>query len=67
MKKKLYILSLILGLGGVCAIAGNSNVTACYWRGVAYQPGETWEEVVDGVTYQYTCKPNGEIVVRPLP
>ena len=28
---------------------------------------EVWEEVVNGVTYRYTCKENGEIVVSPLP
>ncbi|MFR3329109.1 MAG: hypothetical protein ACLTSL_02925 [Odoribacter splanchnicus] len=69
MKKKLYILSLIviLGLGGVYAIAGNSDMNACFWKGRVYQPGEVWEEVVDGVTYRYTCKENGEIVVSPLP
>lgn len=69
MKKKLYILSLvvILGLGGAYAIVGNSDANICFWKGLAYQPGEVWEEVVNGVTYQYTCKANGEIVVRPLP
>ena len=63
MKKKLYILGLvvILGLGGAYA----TNV--CFWKGRAYQPGEVWEEVVNGVTYRYTCKENGEIVVSPLP
>ena len=69
MKKKLYILSLIviLGLGGVYAVGGNSNMNVCYWKGLAYQPGQIWEEVVDGVTYRYMCKENGEIVVSPLP
>ena len=41
MKKKLYILGLVVILG--------------------------LEEVVNGVTYRYTCKENGEIVVSPLP
>ena len=69
MKKKLYILGLvvILGLGGAYAIAGNSDTNVCFWKGRAYQPGEVWEEVVNGVTYRYTCKENGEIVVSPLP
>ena len=58
MKKKLYILGLvvILGLGGAYAIAGNSDTNVCFWKGRAYQP-----------TYRYTCKENGEIVVSPLP
>ena len=69
MKKKLYILGLvvILGVGGAYAIAGNSDTNVCFWKGRAYQPGEVWEEVVNGVTYRYTCKENGEIVVSPLP
>ena len=69
MKKKLYILGLvvILGLGGAYAIAVNSYTNVCFWKGRAYQPGEVWEEVVNGVTYRYTCKENGEIVVSPLP
>ena len=69
MKKKLYILGLvvILGLGGAYAIAGNSDTNGCFWKGRAYQPGEVWEEVVNGVTYRYTCKETGEIVVSPLP
>ena len=49
MKKKLYILGLvvILGLGGAYAIAGNSDTNVCFWKGRAYQPGEVWEEVVN--------------------
>ena len=39
MKKKLYILGLvvILGLGGAYAIAGNSDTNVCFWKGRAYQ------------------------------
>ena len=37
MKKKLYILGLvvILGLGGAYAIAGNSDTNVCFWKGRA--------------------------------
>ena len=58
MKKKLYILGLvvILGLGGAYAIAGNSDTNVCFWKGRAYQPGEVWEEVVNLFFFLLTSK-----------
>ena len=71
MKKKLYILGLvvILGLGGAYAIAGNSDTNVCFWKGRAYQPGEVWEEVglkiEENSTALFDCKESIEFEIFP--
>lgn len=74
MKRKFIILSLIvlLGMGVTYAISngidGNSSKDqgVCFWNGLAYMPGETWEVVKDGVTYIYVCQEDGSIVSKVL-